>query len=108
MPIEQNRRRFLSLLGAAGAAGVGGLAGVRFGSGVSSMAAEPPPEVTTITLEKAPTTCLSPQYMAGDLLRAEGFTEIRYQPIDRRRRHRPWRITIGLGHGFRTGNHRGC
>jgi NitT/TauT family transport system substrate-binding protein len=61
---------------------VGGLAGARFGVPANSFAAESPPEVTTITIEKAPSTCLSPQYMAEDLLRAEGFSEIRYQAID--------------------------
>ncbi len=61
---------------------MGGLAGARFGSGVSSLVAEPPPEITTITLEKASTTCLAPQYVAGELLRAEGFTDIRYQAVD--------------------------
>jgi NitT/TauT family transport system substrate-binding protein len=82
MPIERSRRHFLSQLGVAGVAGVGGVAGARFGRSGSSFAAEPPPEVTTITIEKAPATCLSPQYVAEDLLRAEGFTEIRYHVIE--------------------------
>jgi len=82
MPVKRSRRDFLSHLGIAGISGAGGLAGTRFGSLGSSFAAEPPPEVTTITIEKAPSTCLSPQYMAEDLLRAEGFAEIRYQTID--------------------------
>jgi NitT/TauT family transport system substrate-binding protein len=82
MPIEQSRRRFLSQLGVAGAAGLGGFGIVRLGGGARSFAAEPPPEITTITLEKAPVTCLAPQYVAGELLRAEGFTDIRYQAID--------------------------
>jgi NitT/TauT family transport system substrate-binding protein len=82
MPIEQSRRRFLTKLSVAALSGVGGFAGARLGSGARSFAAEPPPEVTTITLEKTPTTCLAPQYVAGELLRAEGFTDIRYQAID--------------------------
>jgi NitT/TauT family transport system substrate-binding protein len=82
MPIERSRRHFLIQLGVAGIAGVGGLAGARFGVPANSFAAESPPQVTTITIEKAPSTCVSPQYMAEDLLRAEGFTEIRYQAID--------------------------
>jgi NitT/TauT family transport system substrate-binding protein len=80
MPIEQSRRRFLTSVAAL--YGVGGLAGARLGSEASSFAAELPPEVTTITLEKSSTTCLAPQYVAGELLQAEGFSDIRYQAID--------------------------
>src|SRR5690242_16984818 len=83
MPMEQSRRRLLSQLGIAGFAGVGGLAGGRFGSGASSHAAEPPPEITTVRLTKyPPLTCIAPQYVAIDLLRAEGFTDVRYLPAD--------------------------
>ena len=78
MPIEQSRRRFLSQLSIAGVAGMGGLAGL--GSGAGSLAAEPPPEVTTIRFEKDPVTCIAPQ-AAEELLRAEGFTNIRYVDI---------------------------
>jgi hypothetical protein len=53
MPFGQSRRSFLSQV-ALGAAGMSGLATVGFGSGGRSFAAEPPPEVTTVTLEKAP------------------------------------------------------
>ena len=60
--------------GAAGLAGVGasGLGGLG-----KSLAAEPPPEVTTIRFEKDGATCLAPQVFQ-ELLRAEGFTDIRY------------------------------
>ena len=46
-------------------------------------AAEPPPEVKKIRLVHAPAICLSPQYLAEELLRMEGFSEIEYvdQPI---------------------------
>jgi NitT/TauT family transport system substrate-binding protein len=77
MPIEQSRRRFLGQLGIAGAAGMGGLASIGLGSRSTSFAAEPPPEVTTIRLEKDLVTCIAPQ-AAEELLRAEGFTDIRY------------------------------
>ena len=77
MPIEQSRRRFLGQLGIAGAAGMGGLASIGLGSRSTSFAAEPPPEVTTIRLEKDLVTCIAPQ-AAEELLRAEGFTNIRY------------------------------
>ena len=41
-------------------------------------AAESPPETTTIRLGLVPSVCLAPQYVAEDLLRSEGFTDIRY------------------------------
>ena len=53
--------------------------------GVASMlgfhhaaSAEPPPEVSTIRLLHSPAICLSPQYVAEDLLRAEGFSQVEY------------------------------
>ena len=44
----------------------------------SQAASEPPPETTRIRLIQAPTICLAPQYVAEELLRAEGFSEIEY------------------------------
>src|SRR5215475_8191630 len=41
-------------------------------------AAEPPPEVKKIRLVHTPAICLSPQYLAEELLRLEGFSEIQY------------------------------
>jgi NitT/TauT family transport system substrate-binding protein len=41
-------------------------------------AAEAPPETTRVRLFKFLGTCLAPQYIAEDLLRAEGFTDVRY------------------------------
>ena len=43
--------------------------------------AEPPPEITRLTLPKFPFdhACLAPQWIADDLLRAEGFTDIQYR-----------------------------
>jgi NitT/TauT family transport system substrate-binding protein len=71
MQIIQSRRDFLAMLSAAGAAGVLG--------GHTSFADEPPPEVTTIRIPGTTgAACLAPQYVAEDLLRAEGFTEIHY------------------------------
>ncbi len=44
-----------------------------------SSAAEPPPEVTKLRLLKLnPGICIAPQYVANELLRAEGFAEIEY------------------------------
>jgi NitT/TauT family transport system substrate-binding protein len=42
------------------------------------VAAEPPPETTTIRLPHAAAVCTAPQYVAEELLRGEGFTEIVY------------------------------
>jgi NitT/TauT family transport system substrate-binding protein len=72
MHVIQSRRDFLATVSAAGAAGV---LGTR-----AALADEPPPEVTTIRLRRDPSICVAPWYIAEDLLRAEGFTEIRYVP----------------------------
>jgi NitT/TauT family transport system substrate-binding protein len=70
MRIMQSRRDFLAGLSAAGAAG---LVNAR-----ESLADEGPPEVTTVRLRRDPSICVAPWYIAEDLLRAEGFTDIRY------------------------------
>ena len=43
--------------------------------------AEPPPETTRLTLPRLPAdhACLAPQWIAEELLRAEGFTDIQYR-----------------------------
>jgi NitT/TauT family transport system substrate-binding protein len=82
MPIVQSRRRLLTHLGVAGVAGLVGIPAAGLSGGARSLAAEAPPEITTIRIEKASTTCLAPQFVAEDLLRAEGFTDIRYQTSD--------------------------
>src|SRR6516225_4803362 len=45
-------------------------------------AVEPPPETSTIRLSKFPAICFAPQYVCEELLRAEGFTDIRYLDTD--------------------------
>jgi NitT/TauT family transport system substrate-binding protein len=45
-----------------------------------SLAEEGPPETTTIRLARNRAICLAPVHIAEDLLRAEGFTDIRYVP----------------------------
>ena len=74
MPAVQNRRRFLATLSSACAAGLAGSA--------KSLAQEAPPETTTLRLAKINGICIAPQYVAEELLRAEGFTDIRYVPTD--------------------------
>jgi NitT/TauT family transport system substrate-binding protein len=66
-----SRRRFLGGLTRAGTAGLLGLQPRLVG-------AEPPPETTTITLVQMSSICQAPQYIAEELLRAEGFTEVHY------------------------------
>jgi NitT/TauT family transport system substrate-binding protein len=70
MAIIQTRRRFLTKAALAGAAGL-----VRASP---ALAAEGNLERTSIRLAKFPSACLAPQYVAEELLRAEGFTEIEY------------------------------
>ena len=64
------RRSFLG----SGLAATAGLMGLR----TSPARAEPAPETTTIRVHESTSSCLAPQYMAEELLRAEGFTDIRY------------------------------
>ena len=66
-----SRRKFVSGLTLTGTAG---LLGVR--PGVA--AAEPPPETTRLRLFKSPSICVAPQFVADELFRAEGFTDIQY------------------------------
>ena len=77
MAIIQSRRRFVTNAAWAGAAGLGGFGVAGLGGLGKSLAAEPPPEITTIRFEKDPVTCIAPQVVQA-LLRAEGFTDIRY------------------------------
>jgi len=44
--------------------------------------AEPPPETTTLRLLQFPSGCQGPLYVAEELLRGEGFTDVRYVKID--------------------------
>lgn len=61
MQIEQTRRRILTKISVAALSAAGGLAGARLGGERRSLAAEPPPEITTVTLEKdPPAICIAP------------------------------------------------
>jgi NitT/TauT family transport system substrate-binding protein len=66
-----NRRELLQGTTASAAAAV-------FGVRPPPVAAEPPPETTRLRLIRIPSICRAPQYVAEDLLRAEGFTDITY------------------------------
>jgi NitT/TauT family transport system substrate-binding protein len=73
MHTMQSRRDFVSTLSAASAASV---LGVR-----QSLADEGPPEVTTIRIPRDPSICIAPEQIADVLLRAEGFTDVRYVQV---------------------------
>jgi NitT/TauT family transport system substrate-binding protein len=66
-----SRRDFLKTSALAGA---GAILGLPF----EAPAAEPPPETTRLRLPKVPSTCTAPQYLAEQLLRSEGFTDVQY------------------------------
>jgi len=70
MSIMPTRRRFLTTLSLAGAAGL-----VHPPRGLAEEGAL---ETTTVRLPKVSSICVAPQYVADELLRAEGFTDIRY------------------------------
>jgi NitT/TauT family transport system substrate-binding protein len=70
MQIIKNRRDFLASASLAAAAGLLGPRG--------SLADEGPPETTMIRVTKMPGICIAPQYVAKELLAAEGFTEVHY------------------------------
>ena len=64
------RRRFASGLTLAGMAGFLGVP--------AQVVAEPPPETRRIRLPNRPSLCEAPVYVAEELLRGEGFTDITY------------------------------
>jgi NitT/TauT family transport system substrate-binding protein len=68
---SSSRREFLCGLALAGAAGSLSIQPGR-------AAAEPPPEISTLKLIQIPGICIAPQYVAGELLAAEGFTDVQY------------------------------
>ena len=71
-----SRRRFLGGVTLAWAVGL-------LGWHPRRAAAEPPPETTKVRLVKIPAMCLAPEYLAEELLRLEGFTEVEYVEMDR-------------------------
>ena len=73
--------------------GVAGTAGL-LGWPPGHASGEPPPETTRLRLFKFPSLCVAPQYVAEDLLRGEGFTDVKYvESADGRR------ASQRLGHG---------
>jgi NitT/TauT family transport system substrate-binding protein len=70
MPMTHTRRRFLTMTALTGAAGMLPLRRAR--------AAEPALETTTVRLGRTSVICFAPQYVCEALLRADGFTDVRY------------------------------
>jgi NitT/TauT family transport system substrate-binding protein len=72
MVTTRSRRLFLTGLTLAGAAGIVGIP--------ESVSADPAPETTTVRFARWPDEVCgaAPQAIAGELLRAEGFTDVRY------------------------------
>src|ERR1700704_1814037 len=72
--MQQTRRRILSTMALAGAAGL-----IR---APHVIAADDRLETTTVRLGKSGSVCIAPEYVAEELLRAEGFTEVRYLDVE--------------------------
>jgi NitT/TauT family transport system substrate-binding protein len=70
MRTMQTRRRFLTMTALAGAAGIL--------PPRHAWAAEPALEIATVRLGRLSTICFAPQYVCEALLRADGFTDVRY------------------------------
>jgi NitT/TauT family transport system substrate-binding protein len=81
----QSRRSFVAAVSSAGVAGLVGTA--------RPAAAEAPPETTTVRLAKIPSICIAPQYVAEELLRAEGFTDVHYVTMPAATQH------VGIARG---------
>ncbi len=73
MTTRQSRRGFLATLSLVGAAGLLRAPALR--------AAEHAPETPTVRLPKSPGICAAPGRIVGDLLRAEGFSDVRFVPV---------------------------
>lgn len=69
------RREFVNSMTLAAAAGA-------LGHTHDLLAAEPAPETTRIRLIRESSICLAPVYIAEELLKAEGFREIQYVPLE--------------------------
>jgi NitT/TauT family transport system substrate-binding protein len=111
-----SRRDFLSATSAVGAAVALGFTAVA--------QAEPLPEVRKIRLARTASICLSPQYVAEELLHLEGFTEVEYPEVpytggdelttgraDLTMDYVPalvWKLDAGSGVVALSGVHTGC
>src|SRR5262245_21848412 len=74
MDLMQDRRRFLATLSSAGVAGLI--------CGSKSLAQAEPPETDTSRLAKNRSLCVAPPYVSEEVVRAEGFADVRYVMSD--------------------------
>ena len=65
------RREFLANVSFAATASL-------LGSTADSFGAEPPPETKSVRIPQIPSACRSPEWIAEDLLRGEGFSDVQY------------------------------
>jgi NitT/TauT family transport system substrate-binding protein len=68
------RRDFVQFGALAGAASL-------FGGNREALGAEPPPETKRLRIARIPDNCYAPQYMAEEMLRGEGFSDLQYLPF---------------------------
>jgi NitT/TauT family transport system substrate-binding protein len=71
---QWSRREFLTTVAAAGT-------GALLGLHSNSLAAELPLETKRIRIPQIPSACRSPEWVAEELLRIEGFTDVQYLPV---------------------------
>jgi NitT/TauT family transport system substrate-binding protein len=60
--------------------GVAGTAGL-LGWAPGHASGEPPPETTRLRISQPPSICVAPQFIVTELLKAEGFTDIKYVKV---------------------------
>ena len=68
------RRDFVQFGALAGAASL-------FSGNREALGAEPPPETKRLRIARIPDNCYAPQYMAEEMLRGEGFSDLQYVPF---------------------------
>ena len=73
--MTQSRRDFIHGMSVAGVTALTGLT-------PGPAAAEPPPETTRLRVVRGPSLCTAPPFVAEELLKSEGFTELQYIPTD--------------------------
>jgi NitT/TauT family transport system substrate-binding protein len=72
---QWSRRKFLSSFGLAGGATLLGFPSDAF-------AAESPTETTRLRIPRIPSTCRSPEWIAEELLRTEGFADVQFISVE--------------------------
>ena len=86
-PTDVKRRQFLRRASIMSAAAF-------LGFQRTAVTAEPAPEVSKIRFAHDPSICSAPQYIAEELLRLEGFSEVEYLPLGARKG--PHAVATGL------------